>query len=294
MRSVMRAARRGDKSSDPAPSRWAWRVERLLLTPGFILFLRAGVPMLLAFAAGSWWLSDDTRRTALVGAVLEAKASFETRPEFMVHLMAIDGATNALAAEIRAEVMVAFPISSFDLDLEAIRDQVSALAPVNSASVRIKPGGVLQVDVVRRTPVAVWRNRDGLSLVDATGAQVRGLERRMDRSDLPLIAGEGAAHHVEEALQLYQAAAPLGDRLRGIVRMGNRRWDIVLDRGQRILLPEDGAVEALERVIALDEAQDILSRDILQVDLRLGARPTVQMSIYATDMWWNIKEVSGQ
>ena len=60
----------------------------------------------------------------------------------------------------------------------------------------------------------------------------------------------------------------LAERLRGLVRMGERRWDLVLDRDQRILLPEDGAVEALERVIALDEAQDILSRDILQVDLR--------------------------
>jgi cell division protein FtsQ len=76
--------------------------------------------------------------------------------------------------------------------------------------------------------------------------------------------------------------------------MGERRWDLVLDRNQRILLPEQGAVEALERVIALDGPQDILSRDIKRVDLRLGARPTVQMSAYATRMWWEIRQVSGQ
>ncbi|MGA9252314.1 MAG: cell division protein FtsQ/DivIB [Roseobacter sp.] len=293
MRPMIRGAR-ADKTCDPAPSRWAWRFQRLLLTPAFILFLRAGVPMLLAFAAGTWWLSDETRRATLVDTVVEAKARFETRPEFMVHLMAIDGATDALAQEIRAEVLLEFPLSSFELDLGAIRDRVMTLDPVKTATVRIRPGGVLQVDVERRRPVIIWRDHAGLSLVDAEGFTVRGLSRRMNRPDLPLIAGQGATDHVPEALDIYKAAAPLGDRLRGVVRVGDRRWDVVLDREQRILLPEDGAVEALERVIALDGAQDILSRDIQRVDLRLGARPTVQMSEYATDEWWNIRQISGQ
>ncbi|MGA9435160.1 MAG: cell division protein FtsQ/DivIB [Roseobacter sp.] len=293
MRPMIRGAR-ADKTCDPAPSRWAWRFQRLLLTPAFILFLRAGVPMLLTFAAGTWWLSDETRRATLVDTVVEAKARFETRPEFMVHLMAIDGATDALAQEIRAEVLLEFPLSSFELDLGAIRDRVMTLDPVKTATVRIRPGGVLQVDVERRRPVIIWRDHAGLSLVDAEGFTVRGLSRRMNRPDLPLIAGQGATDHVPEALDIYKAAAPLGDRLRGVVRVGDRRWDVVLDREQRILLPEDGAVEALERVIALDGAQDILSRDIQRVDLRLGARPTVQMSEYATDEWWNIRQISGQ
>ena len=44
--------------------------------------------------------------------------------------------------------------------------------------------------------------------------------------------------------------------------MGERRWDVVLDRDQRILLPETGPVPALERVIALDKAEHLLDRDI--------------------------------
>jgi cell division protein FtsQ len=99
---------------------------------------------------------------------------------------------------------------------------------------------------------------------------------------------------VKEALDLYLAAAPLGTRLRGIQRMGERRWDIVLDREQRILLPETGALQALERVIAIDIAQDVLSRDIARVDMRLGARPTVQMNPSATSAWWDIKSLSNQ
>jgi cell division protein FtsQ len=259
-----------------------------------MLFLRAGVPLLLAFAAGTWWLSDETRRDAIVATVADAKDSFETRPEFMVHLMAVRGATDALAAEIRAEVPLELPTSSFDLDLAEIRDRVIALDPVKTATVRIKPGGVLEVEVERRMPVAVWRHRGGVSVVDVSGVRLRDIDSRMDRKDLPLIAGEGASGHVSEALALHAAAAPLGERLRGVVRIGERRWDIVLDRNQRILLPETEAVQALERVIALDGAQDILSRDIARIDMRLGARPTVKMSEYATDEWWRIRQASGQ
>lgn len=293
MRSLIRRCSKS-RISDPAPSRWAWRIERLMLTPAFLLFLRIGIPFAIAFAAGSWWLSDAERRSAIIERVADARAHFQTRPEFMVHLMAIDGAHPDLAEDIRAEVPLNFPLSSFELDLGQIRDKVVALDPVKSATARIRPGGVLQIDVEPRIPVMIWRHRKGLVLIDADGAHVAPLNQRMERPDLPLIAGEGAADHVAEALVLYRAVAPLGDRLRGIVRMGERRWDIVLDRDQRILLPEDNAVQALERIIALDGAQDILGRDVKRVDLRLGARPTVQMSEFATDIWWDIRQASGQ
>ena len=83
-------------------------------------------------------------------------------------------------------------------------------------------------------------------------------------------------------------------RLRGLVRMGERRWDVVLDREQRILLPETQAVQALERVIALEGAQDVLARDVARVDMRLAQRPTVQMNKDATQELWRIRQISGQ
>ncbi|WP_299670752.1 cell division protein FtsQ/DivIB [uncultured Roseobacter sp.] len=286
--------RRRPGPCDPAPSRWAWRMQRLMLTPAFLVMLRAGVPLALTLGAAIWWLSDAANRQMIHDTVAEARASFETRPEFMVQLMAIDGGDDALAEDIREVVPLDFPISSFDLNLKDIRDTIAGLPPVKTVGVRIRPGGILQVDVTPRTPVAIWRSAAGLTLIDITGAHLGKLGKRMERADLLVVAGKGAETEVREALDLYRAAAPLGGRLRGLVRMGERRWDVVLDRNQRILLPEEGAVEALERVIALDAAQDMLARDIARVDLRLGARPTVQMSEQAATLWWEIKKVSGQ
>lgn len=234
------------KRADPAPSRWSWRLQRLMLTPGIRLLLRAGVPFALSFGAATWWLSNPDTQAAIHATVAEARASIEQRPEFMVKLMAIDGADTELSEAIRAAVPLDFPISSFDLDPAAIRATVREMPPVKEASVRIRPGGVLQVDITPRVPVAIWRQPEGLTLIDEAGALVRPIARRGLRPDLPVIAGEGAANHVVEAMMLIAAGAPLGDRLRGLVRLGDRRWDVVLDRNQRIMLPTEGAVRALE------------------------------------------------
>ncbi len=48
-------------------------------------------------------------------------------------------------------------------------------------------------------------------------------------------------------------------------------------------------MQALERVIALDKAQDMLERDVARVDMRLRQRPTVQMNEAATAEWWRIQ-----
>ncbi|SEQ37104.1 cell division protein FtsQ [Thalassovita taeanensis] len=276
---------------DPAPSRWAYRMQRLMLTPLYRIGLRVGLPFVVALAAGTIWLSDQDRFDALRLSLVDLRNQVEQRPEFMVKLMAIDGAGPQIAEDIREIVPIDFPVSSFDLELDHIRTTIAELPAVADVSVRVRPGGVLQVDVKERKPIVLWRGHDGLSLLDENGFFVGQIAHREDHRDLPLIAGDGADQAVPQAMALIRAAGPLTPRLRGVVRMGNRRWDMVLDRGQRILLPEANPVQALERVIALHQAQDMMTRDLAQVDMRLPSRPTIRMSASAVDQWWRINDI---
>ena len=98
------------------------------------------------------------------------------------------------------------------------------------------------------------------------------------RGDLPLLAGEGANLAVGEALALIAAAGPLGDHISGLVRMGERRWDLVLENNSRIMLPETGAGAALDRILALHDVSEILFRDLAAVDLRNSERLIVRLS----------------
>lgn len=280
-------------TNDPAPSRLSYRVQRWMLTPGIRMSLRIGIPFCAVFAATSLYLSDENRRDSIRDYIADIRASIQERPEFMVGLMAVDGAGDSLSDDIREIIPLDFPVSSFDLDIEEIRSLVSGLDPVKSVSVRVRPGGILQIDVVERQPAVLWRTRDGIALLDENGAHIDTVRNRVSRPDLPLIAGEGADEYVPQAMALITAAHPLGDRLRGLVRVGQRRWDVVLDRDQRIFLPVADPVRALERVIALSEAQDMLERDVAVVDMRLGTRPTLRMTSDAIEDWWRIREING-
>lgn len=269
------------QSNDPAPSRWSYRMHRLWLRPGFRRLVRGGIPVLLLAAAAGWYFHDGSKLEILRDEVAETRRAVRERPEFMVNLMAVDGASPELTQAVRAEVALELPISSFDLDLDVLRDQVLGFDAIAEARLRIRPGGVLQIEIEERQPAVVWRGRDGLTLLDPQGHRIAGIAARADWPELPLVAGDAADAAIPEALELIAAAAPLEKRLRGLVRVGARRWDLVLDRDQRILLPEDDPVIALNGLIALDQARDLMDRDIALVDLRNPRRPTVRLADHA-------------
>ncbi len=273
-----RAANRTAPRRDPAPSRLTYKVNRLWLTPLYRSLMRVGLPTFLILTALGWYFANPTNRYAISEKIEEVRRSVETRPEFMVKLMAIEGATPVVDTAIRELLPVDFPTSSFDLDLESMQAKVAELDVIEAVSLRIRPGGVLEVAVSERQPVLVWRAPGAIELIDASGHRVASLVERGARPDLPLVAGEGADEHVPEALALIRAAAPLADRLRGLVRVGMRRWDVVLAGGKLIQLPEDTPVAALEQVLALDQAQDLLARNVTHVDMRNPRRPTLRLA----------------
>lgn len=272
---------------DPAPSRLMYRLNRLMLRRGMKSFLRYGLPVLMLLAVAAIWASDDARREDAWDRLAEVKRQVEERPEFMVRMMAVEEASPSVAADIRALLPMDFPISSFDLDLDELRATVRTLDAVADASVRIRSGGVLAIEVIEREPAVIWRSDEGLVLLDAEGHRVAGLEARIDRPDLPLIVGQGATDEVPQALQILKASDPIFARVRGLLRVGERRWDVILDRNQRIMLPEENPVIALEKAIALDAAQDLLERDIAAVDFRNLRRPVIRLTPEASEFLYD-------
>ena len=183
-----------------------------------------------------------------------------------------------LAASPQVEGAVVAPGASFDL---GDGWSVERLDAIEKMELRIKPGGVLSAVVTERKPAILWRHARGLDLLDAEGHRVASITSRDMRTDLPMIAGEGAGAHAAEALALIDLAGPILPRLRGLERMGERRWDVVLDRGQRIMLPTDRPLPALQAAMAMDREDGLLARDVVAVDLRDLSRPVLRMGLAA-------------
>ena len=268
---------------DPAPSRWSYRFMRIMLSPVLRRLVVYGIPAAVALGGITIYFADLDRRDMAKGVVIDAYRSVIERPEFMVNVMSINGASAALDADIREILPVDFPMSQFDIELDVLHGALMELDAVKQASVQIRTGGVLQIDVMERQPALIWRMGENLDILDATGAFIRAAVVRTDYPHLPLIAGEGANMQTAKALELFAAVDPIADRVRGLVYVGERRWDVVLTQDQRILLPEQNPVQALERVLVLNQAQDLLDRDLRVVDLRLPNRPTLRVGQIQVD-----------
>ncbi|WP_294926852.1 cell division protein FtsQ/DivIB [uncultured Paracoccus sp.] len=276
---------------DPAPSRLAYRLHRLWLTPIIRKLTRVGLPAFLIALTAGIWLSDETRRAQISGGLTGLIESIQNRDEFMVRMMTIEGASPAVDRGLRAMLPVSLPASSFDIDLEELRARLLRLDAVESVELRIRPGGILSAVVTERVPVVLWRHARGVELLDKTGHRVASATSRDVRPDLPIISGEGADRAAPEALLLIDAAGPVLPRVRGLVRVGERRWDLVLDRGQRIMLPAENPLPALERILAKDRINDVLGRDVRIVDLRQSDQARVRLGIDAQNA---IRRVRGQ
>ncbi len=273
----MRPVRRKG-TRDPAPSRWQYRMQRLWLTPLFRGLVRFGIPGLAVLGLCAWYLSDGARITAMVDWYDGTVSAVQDRPEFTVSLLRIEGASAELQNDIEEALPIDLPLSQFKLDMAALRDLLVGLDPVLDAEVRVKAGGVLLLRVTERTPVVAWQRDDGVEVLDATGHRVATLASIAAAGALPLIAGQGADRRVPEALTLIAAAKPVEDRLVGLSRVGNRRWDVVLSGGQIIALPEQAPVAALDLALGMHAAKDVLSRDVRVFDLRIAGRPVLRLS----------------
>jgi len=276
---------------DPAPSRIGYRLRRLWLTQRVRWLLRRGVPLGLILAVIIGTIGDGRVQT-WVGSQLDGlRNNIAGRPEMQIVAMEIQNASPDLAAQISAVMDMDLPISALDLNMTLLRDQVERLDAVQSATLRLGAQNVLEIDVLERQPVILWRQADQLEMLDTTGARVAIVPARAAQPDLPVIAGEGANEAVEDVLRLNRIALQLGPRLRGFVRIGGRRWDVVLADDVTIMLPEIGAEDALRRVLALHASQALLDRDIAVVDMRDASRPLLRLN---TDALQTLRDARAQ
>tara|TARA_R110000868_G_scaffold162903_3_gene394679 strand:+ start:150364 stop:151233 length:870 start_codon:yes stop_codon:yes gene_type:complete len=167
------------------------------------------------------------------------------------------------------------PIITFDVD--AARERIEQLSWVRDAIVERQLPNTLVVSIAERQPLALWQTETGHVLIDADGTQLQDYELG-DYLNLPVLVGTDAREHANEMLTTLKTIPRLFDMVTGAQRIGNRRWNIQLANGMFIRLPEENMAKAWARLDQLDQAHNILSRDVLIVDLRLPDRTFVRLT----------------
>ena len=254
--------------SYPRPSKIRYRLERVWLR----LWLRKLIIYLslilvfstfciVIFVYSNDWIKLNEYKNYFKNYIFE-------RPELSVSKLEIKTANLDLVNQINAILKLSFPINSIKLDINHIQKIINQIDSVESSNVRIKDSGVLLVEVIERKPVAVYRENDDLALIDFKGYKINNIFSRNDRNDLPLIVGTEGNYQVKEALEIYQLLSIYVNEIRGLIRIGERRWDIIFKNNKRIKLPEKYPKRSLRKFLSSDKSYLISSNDFVIIDLR--------------------------
>ncbi len=167
--------------------------------------------------------------------------------------------------------------SLISFDVGAAQKRVSELPWVEHATVRKFYPGTLKVEITERKPFALWQRKDGEVLViDKTGTGIEPLtESRFAR--LPFMVGGGANSDAALFLADLLSAPKIAAEMHAAVLVSGRRWDLHLENGVTVKLPEKHVREALAELVKLDDEKQLLARDVIVIDLRLPDRVTVRL-----------------
>ena len=250
------------------PSKIRYRLERVWLRlwlRKLILYLSLILVFstfcLLIFVYSNDWIKLKDYKNYFKNNIFE-------RPELSVSKLEIKTTNLDLINQINAILKLSFPINSIKLDINHIQKIINQIDSVESSNVRINDSGVLLVEVIERKPVAVYRENDDLALIDLKGYKINNIFSRNDRNDLPLIVGTEGNYQVKEALEIYQLLSIYVNEIRGLIRIGERRWDIIFKNNKRIKLSEKYPKRSLRNFLSSDKSYLISSNDFVIIDLR--------------------------
>lgn len=170
-------------------------------------------------------------------------------------------------SDIRNAVGPVVGASLAHFDIHAARARVENLGWVRSAAVTRLWPNTIHVSVRERQPAAVWQMSGNLHLIDLSGAVIDEISS-VEYSNLPLITGAGAPDSVGEALRALRSDPALWGEATALMRVGDRRWDLRLESGTDIKLPETEVAEAVRTLARLQAAYGLLDRQLEYIDLR--------------------------
>jgi len=248
-------------------------IARLLPPPGVGV---AGSILLLAAALGYGAVAGG-HVAAVVDWLKDTRDGAANAVGFRIAAIALTGAKEVSREEILTTAGVTGHASLLFLDADAARMRLLANPWIADATVLKLYPDRLQISVTEREAFALWQMDGRLSVIASDGTVLEPFIEDRYRG-LPLVVGRGAARQARSFLAVVDRYPDIRSLLRASVLVAERRWNMRLNSGIDVRLPEMNVEQALDRLVALDREKKLLSRDIVSVDLRLPDRVTVRLS----------------
>ncbi|MGL3819501.1 cell division protein FtsQ/DivIB [Sphingopyxis sp. R3-92] len=207
--------------------------------------------------------------TGVTAKVNEEWAQVVGRAGFQVKKVEVVGADRIDRLKVYDIALAQKDRSMAAVDIEDLRRDLMRYGWIKDARVSRRLPDTLVVDIVERTPAAIWQHNNRLSLIDEQGVVLEPVTVAT-MPDLPLVIGPKANQRSQDLDRLLAEASSLKELLAGATWVGDRRWDLRFRSGETLSLPEGEADAklALAKFAHMDGANRLLGRGILRFDMR--------------------------
>ena len=160
----------------------------------------AATVLLLLGSAGFGVVKGGHLETFTAG-LSDARNALANSAGFRITTVAINGRRQLSQDEVLAIGGVNGRSSLLFLDAAAVRDRLKTNPWISEATVLKLYPGELRIDIVERSPFALWQRDGRLSVISDDGAVLEPYVSRRFLS-LPLVVGKGAETHAKDFLAL--------------------------------------------------------------------------------------------
>jgi cell division protein FtsQ len=161
--------------------------------------------------------------------------------------------------------------SIFGADVQEARLKLKRLDWVAEADVQRRYPDSIYVRLVEKLPYALWNAPDGqIYVVERNGGPITR-DNVEKFANLPHLDGAGAPKLAADLIDAVSQHRAVAARVRIYQRQSQRRWNLILDDGVVVKLPETGWQKELDTLESLIVDKSILERNLTEIDLRSPA-----------------------
>lgn len=257
----------------PARRRWRLPWRRWFSRPVLIGF---GVALLAGLAIYAWRGGAWGQATQMAASAREEAIAATARLGLRVDEVYVEGRAQTPGEQILNAIGARRGTPILAVDPALAKARLEQLSWVRAASVERRLPDAIHVRIVERQPLALWQYRQRMVVIDREGTEIRGADiRRFAR--LPLVVGDDAPRHAAALIALLATEPELQRRVSAAIRVGGRRWNLRLEPGIEVQLPETNAGAAWVRLAELEREQRVLASNVSLIDLRLADRMIVRV-----------------
>ncbi|GHT90929.1 hypothetical protein FACS1894122_02390 [Alphaproteobacteria bacterium] len=187
---------------------------------------------------------------------------------FIVKKIEFDGNDRASDILLLKASGLRYMSNIFFVSMEEVKKKLEGVPWIRSVVVYRKLPNTIYIRVSERIPIAFFQSQQKLHFVDSDGV-VLECNDISKTNNLPIVVGEGAEKEAAHLLYCLDQFPKLRKQLVFALRLSKRRWNIKINKGITVKLPEKGIMQALGILDEISDSNGFFNDDIISIDLRM-------------------------